>query len=179
MKQRKIRLWQGSQCRSESPLILHHRKWPSRTTHEKGLKNYRKGGTVVHGKRVFQGSEAPRIASSPHTPDQHILLHVSLTPLVTCPKVGTFGCLDHRGKRYSIPDSGSHLRRLVNCRSQRPSSHGTTSPPVQSQTKMTPDQRPHPQSSRGPCVALGTVCVQGLVWNLPLNHTREVSSPPC
>ena len=90
-------------------LILHHRKRPSQTTHEKGLKNYRKGGTVVHGKRVFQGSEAPRIASLQHTPNQHILLHVSLTPLVTCPKVGTFGCLDHRGKRYSTSDSGSHL----------------------------------------------------------------------
>ena len=45
------------------PLILHHRKQPSQTTHKKGLKNYRKGGTVVHGKRVFQGSEAPRITS--------------------------------------------------------------------------------------------------------------------
>ena len=83
------------------PLILHHRKWPSQTAHEKGLKNYRKGGTVVHGKRVFRGSEAPRTASSRHTPDQCILLHVSLTPLVTCPKVGTFGCLDHQGERYS------------------------------------------------------------------------------
>ena len=122
------------------PLILHHRKQPSQTTHKKGLKNYRKGGTVVHGKRVFQGSEAPRIVLSQHTPDQCILLHVSLTPIVTCPKVGTFGCLDHQGKIYSTSDSGSHLRHLVNCQSQRPSSHGTTSPPVQSQTKMIPDE---------------------------------------
>ena len=129
------------------PLILHHRKQPSWTTHEKGLKNYRKGGTVVHGRRVFQGSEAPRIALSQHTPDQRILLHVSLTPLGTCPKVGTFGCLDHQGKRYSTSDCGSHLRHLVNCQSQRLSSHGTTSPLVQSQTKMTLDQRPHSQSS--------------------------------
>ena len=130
-----------------APLILHHRKWPSRTAHKKGLKNYRKDGTVVHGKRVFRESEAPRLALSRHTPDQRLPLHVSLTPLVTCPKVGTFGCLDHRGKRYSTSDSGSHLPRLINCRSQRPSSHGTMSPPVQCQTKMTLDQRPHPQSS--------------------------------
>ena len=27
------------------PLILHQRKWPSRTTHKKGLKNKRKGGS--------------------------------------------------------------------------------------------------------------------------------------
>ena len=25
----------------------------------------------------------------------------------------------------------------------------------------------------------GTVCVQGLVQNLPFNHTCEVGSPPC
>ena len=39
--------------------------------------------------------KALRIASSQHTPDQCILLHDSLTPLVACPKVGTFGCQDH------------------------------------------------------------------------------------
>ena len=33
--------------------------------------------------------------------------------------------------------------------------------------------------SRGLCVALGTICVQGLVRNLPFNHTQEVRSPPC
>ena len=76
------------------PVILHQRKRSSQTTHEKGLKNDRKGGTVVHGKRAFQGSEAVRITSSQHTPNQRIPLHVSLTPLVTCPKVETFGCLD-------------------------------------------------------------------------------------
>ena len=31
------------------PLILHQRKQPSWTAHEEGLKNKRKGGTVVHG----------------------------------------------------------------------------------------------------------------------------------
>ena len=76
------------------PLILHQRKLLYRTAHKKGLKNDRKGGTVVHGKRVFWGSEAGRIALSQHTPNQCIPLQVSLTPLDTCPKVETFGCLD-------------------------------------------------------------------------------------
>ena len=47
------------------------------------------------GERLSGGSEAPRIASSQHTPNQLILLHVSLTPLILCPKVGTFGYQDH------------------------------------------------------------------------------------
>ena len=34
-------------------------------------------------------------------------------PLVSCPKVGTFGYQDHQEKRYSTPDSGSQLRLLV------------------------------------------------------------------
>ena len=33
--------------------------------------------------------------------------------------------------------------------------------------------------SGGLCVASGTICVQGFMWNLPFNHTREVTSPPC
>ena len=67
------------------------------------------------GERLSGGSEAPRIASSWHTPNQLIPLHVSLTPLVSCPKVGTFGCQDHWKKRYSTSDSGSHLQCLINC----------------------------------------------------------------
>ena len=50
-----------------------------------------------------------------HTPDQLIPLRISLTPLVSCPKVGTFGYQDHQEKRYSTPDSGSHLRRIIDC----------------------------------------------------------------
>ena len=45
-------------------------------------------------------------------------------------------------RRYSIPDPGNHSRRLMNCRSQSPSRHGTTSPLVLS----THLQRPHPHS---------------------------------
>ena len=33
--------------------------------------------------------------------------------------------------------------------------------------------------SGGLCVASGTVCVQGFLWNMPFNHTQEVISPPC
>ena len=86
-------------------------------------------------------------ASSQHTPDQLIPLHISLTPLVSCPRVGTFGYQDHQEKRYSTPDSGSQLRRLVDGQSQRLSSHRTTSPLVRSQKILTPAQRPPPQSS--------------------------------
>ena len=45
-------------------------------------------------------------------------------------------------KKYSIPDPGSHSRRLVNGRSQSPGHHGTTSPLVLS----THHQRPHPHA---------------------------------
>ena len=93
------------------------------------------------------GSEALRFTSSQHTPNQFIPLHVSLTPLILCPKVGTFGYQDYQEKRYSTSDSGSHLRCLTDCRSQRSSSHGTTFPLVQSQKIPTQVQRPHPQSS--------------------------------
>ena len=53
-------------------------------------------------RRLSGGSEAPRFlfASSRHTLDQLIPLHISLTPLISCPKVGTFGYQDHREKRY-------------------------------------------------------------------------------
>ena len=68
-------------------------------------------------------------------------------PLISCPKVGTFGYQNHQEKRYSTSDSDSHLRRLIDCQSQRPSSHGTTFPLVQSQNILTQVQRPHPQTS--------------------------------
>ena len=60
-------------------------------------------------RRLSRGSEALRFASSRHTPNQLIPLHVSLSPLISCPKVGTFGYQGHREKRYSTSDSGSHL----------------------------------------------------------------------
>ena len=66
-------------------------------------------------------------------PRQLIPLHISLTPLISCPKVGIFGYQDHREKRYSTSDSDSHLQHLIDCQSQRLSSHGTTSPLVRSQ----------------------------------------------
>ena len=62
-------------------------------------------------------------------------------------KVRTFGYQDQQEKRYSISDSGSHLRCLIDCRSQRLSSCRTTFPLVQSQNILTQVQRPHPQSS--------------------------------
>ena len=45
-------------------------------------------------------------------------------------------------RRYSISDPSSHSQRLVNCRSQSPSRHGTTSPLILS----THHQRPHPHT---------------------------------
>ena len=129
------------------PLILPQRKRPSRTAHETVW--IVKGGTVVHRREGFLGGLKHRglFASSRHTPDQLIPLHISLTPLVLCPKVGTFGYQDHREKRYSTSDSGSHLQCLLDCRSQRPSSCRTTFPLVRSWKILTQVRRPHPQSS--------------------------------
>ena len=50
MKQQKLKfkIVAGVSTPVGVPLILHQRKRPSWTAHEKGLKNWRKGGTVVH-----------------------------------------------------------------------------------------------------------------------------------
>ena len=143
-----LNLW-GSQHRSESPSSsLKGSGCPGPCT--EGFETKFKGGTVVHRREGFLGVLKHRgfiYASSQHTPDQLILLHISLTPLVSCPKVGTFGYQDHPEKRYSTSDPGSQLRRLIDGQSQRPSSCGTTSPLVRSQKIPTQAQRPHPRSS--------------------------------
>ena len=143
-------LWQGSQCRSESPSSSLKRSIRPGPCME-GF------GKVIEGwhcssqeRRLSGGSEAPRFLFMPRhdiplTNSSHCIS--VLSPLVSCPKVGTFGYQDHRAKRYSTSDSGSHLRGLVDCQSQRPSSCGTTFPLVQSQNIPTQVQRPHPQSS--------------------------------
>ena len=140
---------QGSQHRSESPSSSLKGSGHPRPRTE-GFEMWIKGGTVVHRREGFPGVLKHRgfiYTSSQHTPDQLIPLHISLTPLVSCPKVGTFGYQDHQEKRYSTSDSGSQLRRLVDGQSQRPSSHGTTSPPARSQKILTQAQRPPPRSS--------------------------------
>ena len=94
MKQQKFKslILTGVSMLAGVPLILPQRKRPSRITHWRGNEEIVfKGGTVVHGRKAFRGSEVPRIASSRHTPDQLILFHHSLTPLVSYPKVGIFG----------------------------------------------------------------------------------------
>ena len=50
-----------------------------------------KGGTEVHRFLGFLGPEVPRSTPTPHLPDELNPLLDSLTPLVTCSKVGTFG----------------------------------------------------------------------------------------
>ena len=50
-----------------------------------------KGGTEIHRFWGSWGSEVPRSTLTPHLPDELNLLLDSLTPLVTCSKVGTFG----------------------------------------------------------------------------------------
>ena len=122
------------------------------------------------------GSEASRRSSLLRTPRQLIPFRYRLTPHVTRLKVETYGQRDLCEKKYSIPDPGSHSRRLVNGRSQSPGHQGTTSPLVLS----THHQRPHPHAGPEDSVSpLTRTCVQGLVRNLPFNHTIEVNSPPC
>ena len=138
----------GSQCQSESPSSsLKGSGHPG--PHMEGF------GKIVEGwhcssqeRRLSGGSEAPRFFCLIMTYPQpaHPITYQSY-PLISCPRVGTFGYQDHREKRYSTSDSGSHLRCLIDCQSQRPSSHGTTSPLVWSQKIPTQIQRPHPQSS--------------------------------
>ena len=88
-------------------------------------------------------------------------------------------------KKYSIPDPGSHLRRLVNGRSQSPAHHGTTSPPVLS----THHQRPHPhagpEDSVSPLTRLVSRAWYGVRHlttplrsiHLPVESPRKVGTP--
>ena len=88
-------LWWGSQCQSESPSSsLKESGCPSPLTRRVGRNRLRVALKFTR-ERLSEGSEAPRIASSQHTPNQLIPLPDSLIPLVLCPKVGTFGCQDH------------------------------------------------------------------------------------
>ena len=144
-------LWLGSQHQSESPSSsLKGSGHPG--PHMEGF------GKIVEGwhcssqeRRLSRDSEAPRLhflcLITTYPRPTHPVTYQSYPRLISCPKVGTFGYHDHRVKRYSTSDSGSHLRRLVDCRSQRLSSRRTTFPLVQSQKILTQVQRPHSQSS--------------------------------
>ena len=48
IKQQKLKIVVEVSMPVGVPLILHQRKQPPWTAHEKGLNNWRKGGTVVH-----------------------------------------------------------------------------------------------------------------------------------
>ena len=74
-----------------TPIILPQGKHPPRIAHWKGI-NIEKGGTEDTG--FFWdswGSEAPKLTLTLHLPNELNPLLNSLTPLITCPKVGTFG----------------------------------------------------------------------------------------
>ena len=105
-KLKNLNLW-GSQSRLEFPSSsLKGSGHPGPRT--EGFERKVKGGTVVHRREGSPGVLKHRgfiYASSRHTPDQLIPLHISLTPLISCLKVGTFGYQDHQEKRYSTPDS--------------------------------------------------------------------------
>ena len=67
MKQQKLKnlILVGVLMPVRVPLILSQRKHPSQIAHWKGNEEIVfKGGTVVHGRKAFSGSEVPRIASS-------------------------------------------------------------------------------------------------------------------
>ena len=65
MKQQKLKnlILAGVSVLVGVPLILLQRKCPSCLAHLKGYKEIM-GGTVVHGRKAFWGSEVPRFASS-------------------------------------------------------------------------------------------------------------------
>ena len=72
------------------PLILPQRKRPPRIAHWKGTdinKRWHLSSQVFWGS---WGSEVLRSTPTPHHPDELNPLLDSLTPLITCSKVGTF-----------------------------------------------------------------------------------------
>ena len=72
------------------PLILPQRKHLPRIAHWEGT-NINKAALKFIGSWGSWGSEVPKSAPTPHLPDELDPLLDSLTPLVSCPKVGTFG----------------------------------------------------------------------------------------
>ena len=106
------------------------------------MKCYSRGGTVVHRRRLLGIRSIKAFLAAPYPPPAHPvslqayppMLHISMWRHM----VNETLC----EKKYSIPDPGSHSRRLVNGRSQSPGHHGTTSPLVLS----THHQRPHPHA---------------------------------
>ena len=72
------------------PLILPQRKRPPWIAHWKGT-NINKVALKFTGSWGSWGSEVPKSSPTPHLPDELDLLLDSLTPLVACSKVETFG----------------------------------------------------------------------------------------
>ena len=72
------------------PLILPQRKHPPWIAHWKGT-DINKAELKFTGSWGSWGSEVPKFAPTPHLPDELDPLLDSLTPLITCSKVGTFG----------------------------------------------------------------------------------------
>ena len=87
-------------------------------------------------------------------------------------------------KKYSIPDPGSHSRRLVNGRSQSPSRHGTTSPLVLSTHHQRPHPHPGPEDSVLPLTRLVSRAWYGIRHlttplrsiHLPVESPRKVGA---
>ena len=73
------------------PLILPQGKHLSWIAHWKGNIKSIKVALLFTKGRLPGGSGVPKLASAPHSPDQLILFHHSLAPLVSYPKVGIFG----------------------------------------------------------------------------------------
>ena len=90
----KMKFCGGGLNTSWSPPHPPSKKRPSWTMHDKGLKKKIKGGTVVYGRKAFWGGLKHR-----GLPHHDIPLTNSscyrLTPLVSCPKVETFGKQGH------------------------------------------------------------------------------------
>ena len=72
------------------PLILPQRKRLPQIAHWKGT-DINKAALKCTGSWGSWGSEVPKSSPTPHLPDELDPLLDSLTPLVTCSKVGTFG----------------------------------------------------------------------------------------
>ena len=87
-------------------------------------------------------------------------------------------------KKYSIPDPGSHSRRLVNGRSQSPGRHGTTSPLVLSTHHQRPHPHPGPEDSVLPLTRLVSRAWYGIRHlttplrsiHLPVESPRKVGA---
>ena len=148
------------------------------------MKCYSRGGTVVHRRRLLGIRSIEAFLAAPYPPPAHPISLQAYPPCYTSQCRDIWSTRPFCEKKYSIPDPGSHSRRLVNGRSQSPGHHGTTSPLVLSTHHQRPHPHPGPEDSVLPLTRLVSRAWYGICHlttplrsvHLPVESPRKVGA---